>query len=103
MIDKSILLSVSDLVGFMYIATTNIPILVICGGCMHAYFMYLFASFRCRHKNLVDLVGYCSNPSVLVYEYMEVGNLHNRMFKTVTMSTFVLMVFYKVFPNRKGL
>ena len=70
---------------------------------MQAYFMYLFISFRCLHKNLVDLVGYCSNPSVLVYEYMEEGNLHNRMFKTVTMSTFVLMAFYKVFLGRKDL
>ena len=41
--------------------------------------------YRCRHRNLVDLVGYCSSPPILVYEYLEGGSLYDRMFKSVCM------------------
>ena len=36
---------------------------------------------RCRHKNLVELMGYCASPPMLVFEYMEQGTLHDRLFE----------------------
>lgn len=38
---------------------------------------------RCRHRNLVDLMGYCLYPPTLIYEYMEQGNLHDKLFNKV--------------------
>ena len=32
--------------------------------------------FRCRHRNLVELMGFCVTSPALVYEFMERGNLH---------------------------
>ncbi|XP_065887583.1 uncharacterized protein [Dysidea avara] len=40
-----------------------------------------WALTRCRHKNLVELMGYCSKPPMLIYEFMEQGSLHQRLFK----------------------
>ena len=31
---------------------------------------------RFRHKNLVELMGYCPKPVCLIYEYMEIGSLY---------------------------
>ena len=38
-------------------------------------------NFRCRHKNLIDLMGYSPSPPILVYEFMEQGNLFDRLHK----------------------
>ena len=42
---------------------------------------YLPVIYRCRHRNLVDLLGFCSQPPSLVYEFMEEGNLYDRLHK----------------------
>lgn len=36
-----------------------------------------------KHPNLVNLIGYCCEDEhrLLVYEYMERGNLENQLFK----------------------
>ena len=41
------------------------------------------AFYRCRHRNLIDLMGYCPSPPMLVYEYAEKGNLHEWLFTKV--------------------
>ena len=38
-------------------------------------------SCRFRHKNLVELMGYCLNPAALVLEFMEEGNLDSHLHK----------------------
>ncbi len=34
---------------------------------------------RFRHANLVELLGYCSLPSVIVYEFMGEGSLYDHL------------------------
>ena len=35
----------------------------------------LMLHYRFRHKNLVELMGFCSQPACIVYEYLEIGSL----------------------------
>lgn len=43
----------------------------------------MFFLGQLRHPNLVNLIGYCleDEQRLLVYEYMEGGNLENVLFK----------------------
>lgn len=43
----------------------------------------MFFLGQLRHPNLVNLIGYCleDEQRLLVYEYMEGGNLENLLFK----------------------
>jgi serine/threonine protein kinase len=52
-----------------------------------SFFPFRLADFqvallsRVRHKNLVELVGYCiENGLVLVYEFMSGGSLYDSLF-----------------------
>ena len=51
------------------------------GFFIHSMFHCVYAHCRCRHKNLVELLGFCRSPPMLLYEYMENGNLYDRLFK----------------------
>lgn len=57
-----------ELFPSMYIAIINKTIKILYG---------------CRHRNLVDLMGFCTDPPALIYEYMEQGNLFDRLFNKV--------------------
>ncbi len=37
--------------------------------------------YRCRHQNLVELMGVCSSPPILIYEFMEKGSLYTVLHK----------------------
>ncbi len=43
------------------------------------------ATVRFRHRNLVDLLGYCKDPPALIFEYMEQGSLFDHLHKKVTL------------------
>ena len=45
-------------------------------ACIHL--MILFA-YRCRHANIVDVMGFCVNPPIIMYEYMDYDRLHNEV------------------------
>lgn len=49
-----------------------------------------FTPLRCRHRNLVDLMGFCLSPPMLVYEYMERGNLYDQLFKVASYIVMIL-------------
>ena len=37
--------------------------------------LLLSTFYRYRHRNLVELMGFCYKPKAIVYEFMERGNL----------------------------
>lgn len=44
-------------------------------ACVIAYYSDLLI-IRCRHQNIVELMGVCVDPPALVYGYMENGTLY---------------------------
>ena len=55
--------------------------------------------FRFRHRNLVDLVGFCFDPPMLVYEFMEQGNLADRLCDSVSLCYIVIVLFASYIYN----
>lgn len=55
---------------------------------LESYSFYLQAEViylgQLRHSHLVNLIGYCCEDEhrLLVYEYMERGNLENKLFRS---------------------
>ena len=46
--------------------------------------MHLYIRFR--HKNIVQLMGYCDRPPALIYEFMENGSLFHHLHSKVRVS-----------------
>ena len=49
--------------------------------------------YRFRHRNLVDLVGFSFDPPMLVYKFMEQGNLADRLCDTVSLYVVIFVLF----------
>lgn len=62
----------------------------LCPECMSIVHLHLYVRFR--HRNLVDLMGFCRKPQAIVYEYMEQGSLFQHLHIKVTCSVVVAYI-----------